>query len=86
MYTQRVFTVIQNNTAEEIKNTSRASIRLTGKMLFVRKEKNVRQLRKLSRYIRLERIEKPSIINYRNILITEIQLISLRIRQNTTAL
>lgn len=86
MYTQRVFTVIQNNTAEEIKNTSRASIRLTGKMLFVRKEKNVRQLRKLSRYIRLERIEKPSIINYRNIIITEIKLISLRIRQNTTAL
>lgn len=33
--------VIQNNTAEEIKNTSRASRRLTGKMLIVRKEKTV---------------------------------------------
>lgn len=85
--------MIQNNTAEEIKNTSRASIRLTGKMLFVRKEKNVRQLKEIKSLhpsrSGSNRIEKPSIINYRNyrnIIITEIKLISLRIRQNTTAL
>ena len=82
--------MIQNNTAEKIKNTSRASIRLTGKMLFFRKGKNIRQLKEIKSLhpsrSGSNRIEKPFIINYRDIIITEIKLISLRIRQNTTAL